>query len=79
MVEQSRKPQISVIMPVYNTKEEYFREAIESILNQSFKDFEFLIIDNEASSECKKIIKQYQKAYPFIKVVKSSISLILPV
>lgn len=37
--------QISVIMPVYNGAE-YLREAIQSILGQSFKDFEFLILDD---------------------------------
>ena len=35
---------VSVIMPVYNA-ELYLKEAIESILNQSFTDFELLIID----------------------------------
>jgi len=39
------KIQISVIMPVYNTGQ-YLKEAIESILNQSFKNFEFIIIDD---------------------------------
>ena len=32
---------ISVLMPVYNTKGEYLKEAIESILNQTYTDFEF--------------------------------------
>ena len=35
---------ISVIMPVYNAKEEYLREAIESILNQTYTDFCFFSI-----------------------------------
>ena len=39
-------PKISVIMPIYNTKEEYLREAIESILNQTFADWELIAIDN---------------------------------
>ena len=39
-------PKISVIMPVYNTKEEYLREAIESILTQTYSDFELIIVDN---------------------------------
>ena len=38
-------PAISIVMPVYNTKE-FVGKAIESILNQTFKDYEFLIIDN---------------------------------
>ena len=36
---------ISVLMPVYNC-EKYLREAIDSILNQTFKDFEFIIIND---------------------------------
>ena len=35
-------PKVSVLMPVYNTKEEYLREAIESILNQTFTDLNLL-------------------------------------
>jgi glycosyltransferase involved in cell wall biosynthesis len=39
-------PKVSVLMPVYNTPEEYLRAAIESILKQTFQDFEFLILDD---------------------------------
>ena len=41
----SNAPLISVCMPVYNAKR-YLGEAIESILGQTFRDFEFLIIDD---------------------------------
>jgi len=53
---------ISVIMPVYNEPEIYLREAIESILNQTFKDFEFIIIlDNPNNKKAEKIIKKYKQ------------------
>lgn len=53
-------PKISVIMPVYNTKEEYLRPAIESILQQTFKNFEFLILNDGSSDETvEKVIKSY--------------------
>ena len=39
-------PKVSVLMPVYKTDENYLREAIESILSQTFEDFEFLILDD---------------------------------
>lgn len=39
-------PKVSVLMPVYKTKESYLREAIESILNQTYTDFELLILDD---------------------------------
>lgn len=53
-----KHPAISVIMPVYNS-EKYLHEAIESILNQTFKDFEFIIIDDASTDKSVKIIKSY--------------------
>ena len=44
-------PTISVIMSVYNTPKEYIKEAIESILNQTYRDFEFLIINDHSNEE----------------------------
>ncbi|MBQ8677588.1 MAG: glycosyltransferase [Alphaproteobacteria bacterium] len=51
-------PKISVIMPTYNS-ETYLKEAIDSILNQTFSDFEFLIIDDDSQDKTKEIIKSY--------------------
>lgn len=50
---------ISVIMPVYNTKEEYFREAIQSILSQTFKNFEFIIVDDCSEPYIAEIVRSY--------------------
>jgi len=50
---------ISVIMPVYNTKEEYLREAIESILNQTYTDFELIIINDGSTNNSEDVIKSY--------------------
>ena len=55
-------PKVSVLMPVYNG-EQYLREAIESILNQAFRDFEFLIISEyDTSEESLDIIQSYSDA-----------------
>lgn len=51
-------PKISVIMPVYNG-EKYLREAIDSILNQTFSDFEFIIINDASKDSTEEIIKSY--------------------
>lgn len=51
---------ISVIMSVFNTKEEYLRKAVESILNQSFEDFEFIIFNDCSGEETSKILRQYK-------------------
>jgi glycosyltransferase involved in cell wall biosynthesis len=51
-------PAISVIMPVFNA-ERYLAEAIESILNQTFRDFEFLIFDDGSTDRSSAIIREY--------------------
>jgi glycosyltransferase involved in cell wall biosynthesis len=51
-------PAISVIMPNYNN-EKYLPEAIESILNQTYKNFEFIIIDDHSKDSSWKIIQNY--------------------
>jgi glycosyltransferase involved in cell wall biosynthesis len=53
-------PTVSVMMPLYNTNPEYLRRSIESILIQTFKDFEFLILnDSPNNKELEKIVKSY--------------------
>ena len=44
-------PKLSVILTCYNSKKEYLDECIESILNQTFQDFEFLIIDDGSNEK----------------------------
>lgn len=51
---------ISVIMPVYNG-ENYLKESIESILNQSYKNFEFIIINDGSVDYSSNIIKKYME------------------
>lgn len=43
---------ISVIVPVFNTNIQYLRDCIQSILRQSYNDFEVLIIDDGSNNEC---------------------------
>jgi glycosyltransferase involved in cell wall biosynthesis len=54
------KPMISVLMPVYNASK-YLREAIESILGQTYQDFEFLIVNDGSTDSSEKIIAEYAK------------------
>jgi len=65
-------PRVSVLTPIYNTKPQYLRECIESILNQTFKDFEFLILnDSPDNKEIEKIVKDYASKDKRIKYYKN--------
>ena len=50
---------VSVIMSNYNTPEDYLRSAIESILNQTYQNFEFIIIDDCSTDDSLSIIETY--------------------
>lgn len=66
-------PKVSVLTPIYNTNPEFLKECIESILNQTFKDFEFLILnDSPDNIEIEKVVKSYNdKRIKYIKNEKN--------
>jgi glycosyltransferase involved in cell wall biosynthesis len=53
-------PAVSILMPVYNA-ERYVAEAVESILTQTFRDFEFLIIDDGSTDRSLQILRKYER------------------
>lgn len=53
-----KTPMISVVMPVYNG-EKYLREAIDSILNQTYRDFEFIILNDGSTDKTEEIVLSY--------------------
>lgn len=61
-------PKVTVLMPVYNA-EKYLCEAISSILNQTLKDFEFLIINDGSTDGTAKILQSYRD--PRIKIINN--------
>ena len=64
-------PKISVVMPVYN-REQYLKESIESILNQTFTDFEFIIVDDQSKDSSWQIIQDYATKDSRITAVKNN-------
>lgn len=61
-------PRVSVVMPVYNT-ERFVAEAVESILAQSYADFEFIIIDDGSTDGSLAVLKKYEARDPRIRLV----------
>lgn len=65
MKEGKKMPKISVIIPVYNV-EDYLAECLKSVVEQTFDDFEVLVINDGSPDHSQKIIDQYVKKYPFV-------------
>ncbi|MBE6857708.1 MAG: glycosyltransferase family 2 protein [Ruminococcus sp.] len=53
-------PEISLIMSVYNG-EDYLSDAIESVLNQTFADFELIVINDCSTDKTCEILKRYEE------------------
>ncbi len=57
----SKKNKYSVILPTYNRADTYLRDAIDSIVNQTYENWELLIIDNHSTDKTKELVKSYKK------------------
>jgi glycosyltransferase involved in cell wall biosynthesis len=67
---KNNNPKVSVVMPVYNG-EKYLAQAIESILNQTYQNFEFIIINDASNDNTENIILGYKNKDPRIVYIKN--------
>lgn len=65
---------ISVVMSVYNA-EKYLKEAIESVLNQTYQNFELIIVNDCSSDGSVVILQDYQKRYECINLIHNESNL----
>ena len=54
-----KQPKVSIIMPVYNAQK-YIDRCIKSLLDQTFKDFELLMVDDQSQDDSLKLLKKYK-------------------
>ena len=66
-----KNPLISIIVPVYNT-EKYLKRCLDSLINQTFKDIEIIIVNDASQGNCKEIVKEYLKKDSRIKYIEHS-------
>ena len=74
MTSKNKQPLVSVVMPVYNPGK-YLVDAIDSILSQTFSNFEFIIVDDASTDGSWKIIKSFAKKDSRIIAFKNKINL----
>ncbi len=68
--ENMQKPKVSVLMPTYNIAE-FLGKAIESILSQSFIDFEFIIVDDGSTDDSTRVLGEYAEKDPRIRIIRN--------
>lgn len=71
---RKNNPLVSVLMPAYNT-ERFISEAIDSILNQTYQNFEFLILDDASTDNTWKIIQKYAEKDLRVKAYQNEVNL----
>ena len=64
----TREPLVSVVMPTYN-RVKLLPRSIDSILNQTYKNFEFIIVDDASTDGSKALLESYAKKDPRIKII----------
>src|ERR1035437_3509693 len=66
MDQNINQPKVSVILPVYNG-ERYLKDAIDSVLNQTFTDFELIVINDGSRDQSLEVAKTFND--PRIKII----------
>lgn len=56
-------PKVSIIIPVYNS-EKFINKCVDSVLEQSFKDYEIILINDGSKDNSKEILNEYKEKYP---------------
>jgi glycosyltransferase involved in cell wall biosynthesis len=64
-------PAVSVVMPVYNAAP-FLRDSIRSILDQTFRDFELVVLENGSTDESREILRRYAGEDPRIRLFEES-------
>lgn len=62
-----RSPMVSIVVPVYN-QEKYIRECLESVITQTYHNWELILVDNNSTDKSMKICKEYAASDGRIKL-----------
>ena len=69
---------VSIVLPTYN-REKYIRYSIDSIINQSFKQWELIVVDDCSTDSTPDILREYEKSDSRIKIIRNEENKRLPV
>ena len=71
MAKENKQPLVSIVVPVYNAAR-FMDDTIQTVLNQTYQNWELLLVDDCSSDDSVQIIQKYQKKDERIKLFKLS-------
>lgn len=71
-MKRMKKCLVSIIIPVYRVEKKLLKRCLDSVINQSYKNMDILIISDGANNEIVDYIEQYQKKYTFLRFLKKN-------
>lgn len=66
----NKQPKVSIILPVHNAGK-YLIDCLNSLLTQTYKNFELIIVDDHSTDKSKKILREYDAKYKSIKLIRN--------
>lgn len=72
VLDRLEKPEFSIVVPVYNT-EKYLNKCIDSILNQTYSNFELILVNDASTDRCRKICDEYALKDERVKVIHKNV------
>jgi glycosyltransferase involved in cell wall biosynthesis len=69
-----KAPRVSVLMPVFNG-EAFLRQSVDSILAQTFRDFELIVVDDGSSDESYSLLAEYAQLDERVKLIRNDINI----
>ena len=70
MVQNETRPDVTVVIPVYNVQEEYLKQCLDSVINQSLANIEIICVSDGAGAENIAILEEYAQKDARIKLIK---------
>src|SRR6185437_453597 len=71
-ISRDEQPLVSVVTPVYNGAD-YIAECIESVLKQTYENWEYVIVDNRSTDDTLEIARGYEAREPRIRIVTPNV------
>lgn len=72
-LKESKQPLITIVIPLYNA-EKYIADTMDNIINQTYQNYELIVVDDCSTDKSRNIVKKYEQEYSKIKLIESELN-----